>query len=63
MLKLYHRRTQPPKSYATMTTMIVEGEKNIVENGPKLSNSSLLIKLDHLSGKEQGEIYFSVEVC
>ena len=32
----------------------------MVENGPKLSNSSLLnnlgVKLDHLSGKEQGEM-------
>jgi len=28
-----------------MTTMIVEGEKGMVENGPKLSNSSLLSNL------------------
>jgi len=46
MLKLYHRRPQPPKSCAMIATMMMEEEKGMVENGPKLSNSALLSNLE-----------------
>ena len=60
MLKLYHKRTETPKSCATTTKLTVEEESSMGEDGLKLSNSALLdnlkVKLGHLSVEEQVEM-------
>ena len=59
MLKPYHKRTEI--ATCTLTAAhVVEGQRDAIEHGPRLSNSVILKnlkgKLDHLSGKEQGEM-------
>jgi len=60
MLKLYHKRTQPPKSCVMTAMLIVEGEKDMADSKLKLSNSAVLndlkVNLGHLSDKEQVEM-------
>ena len=58
MLKLY-RRTEIRKG-ALVATAVVEGERDLIEHSPRLSNSMILKdltgKLGHLSAEEQGEM-------
>ncbi len=59
MLKLYRKRKEAPK-HTLMVAYVVEGEREVVTNGPRLSNSMILknlqCKLDHLSSEEQADM-------
>ena len=63
MLKLYRKWKETPKA-TLMATHVVEGERGVVDNGPRLSNLVILKKLqckvDHLSLEEQADMKQSV---
>ena len=57
MLKLYQNRKEEGSKSTLVAVHVVEGERGLIEFGPRLTNSEILnnpkVKLDHLLAEEQ----------